>query len=436
VDEAFETYTRHLVAGTLPETVETPIVTKSGERRLIGWRNRGFLVEGSTRGSISFGTDVTERRRLEEELRQSQKMEAVGRLAGGVAHDFNNLLTAITGYGELALEKLDDGSAVREHVFEMKRAGERAAGLTRQLLAFSRRQVLQPEVVDVNKVVSELERMLGRLLGAQVELVTDLDPRLGSTKADPGQLEQVVMNLAINARDAMPGGGRLTIGTRNDASGDFVLLEVCDTGHGMEADTLEQAFEPFFTTKAPGEGTGLGLSTVYGIVKQTGGDVTAESQPGRGTKMCVSLPRVKASAGSEAEPFAAPAPAADSTVLLVEDEEAVRRLVASMLTDAGYRVLVAENASAAIVLADAEEHIDILLTDVVMPGLSGPDLASLLTELRPELRVLFVSGYTADGVASNGRMSPDTAFLQKPFTRAQLFAALGALHSEAGARIG
>jgi two-component system cell cycle sensor histidine kinase/response regulator CckA len=436
VDEALEQYTRHLLTDDLPETVETPIVTKLGEQRLISWRNRAFLVEGKARGSISFGTDVTERRRLEEELRQSQKMEAVGRLAGGVAHDFNNLLTAISGYGELALEKLEAGSSVREHVFEMKRAGERAAGLTRQLLAFSRRQVLQPEVVDVNDVVSELERMLGRLLGAQVEFVTDLDPRLGSTRADPGQLEQVVMNLALNARDAMPGGGRLTIATRNDPSGEFVLLEVSDTGDGMEAETLEQAFEPFFTTKPPGEGTGLGLSTVYGIVKQTGGDITAESQPGRGTRMRVLLPRVQVSIEASDEGHAEPTLPAGSTVLLVEDEDAVRRLVAAMLTDAGYRVLVAENASAAIVLADAEERIDILLTDVVMPGLSGPDLASLLTELRPDLRVLFVSGYTADGVARNGRMSPDTAFLQKPFTRTQLMGALGRLHSDVGARVG
>jgi signal transduction histidine kinase/ActR/RegA family two-component response regulator len=425
-----------LMAGTLPETVEAPIVTKSGEQRLISWRNRTFGDGGPQAGSISFGTDVTDRRHLEEELKQSQKMEAVGRLAGGIAHDFNNLLTAITGYGELALAKLDDESPVRENVFEMKRAGERAAGLTRQLLAFSRRQVLQPEVVDVNGVVVELERMLGRLLGAQIEFVTDLDPRLGSTKADPGQLEQVVMNLALNARDAMPRGGRLTIATRNDRSGDFVVLEVSDTGEGMDAATLEQVFEPFFTTKPAGEGTGLGLSTVYGIVKQTGGDVTVDSQPGRGTKMRVFLPRVKADVEVQDEPLEAPAAGAGATVLLVEDEDAVRRLVASMLSDAGYRVLVAEDASAAIVLADGEERIDILLTDVVMPGLSGTDLASLLSELRPELRVLFVSGYTADGVARNGNMSPESAFLQKPFTRAQLMGALGELHSAVGARLG
>jgi PAS domain S-box-containing protein len=422
-----ESYLQALVKDTLPETFESPIVTKDGEERLISWANRVVFVDGEPRGSIHFGIDVTDRRRLEEELRQSQKMEAVGRLAGGVAHDFNNLLTAISGYGELALAKLEDSPA-REHVFEMKRAGERAADLTRQLLAFSRRQVLQSEVVDLNAIVADLERLLGRLLGAQIELSTKLDPRLGSTRADPGQLEQVVMNLALNARDAMPGGGRLTIATRNERLGgeDYVALEVSDTGQGMDAETLEQAFEPFFTTKPAGEGTGLGLATVYGIVKQSGGDVIGTSTPGRGTTMRVLLPRVSETVTPEDETPEASGAAGGSTVLLVEDEEVVRRLVATMLLDAGCRVLEAEDASSAIVIADGEADIDILLTDVVMPGLSGPDLASLLLDLRPELRVLFMSGYTAEMI-SRGELEEGTSFLQKPFTRAELVGALDSL---------
>jgi PAS domain S-box-containing protein len=420
--------------GMLPDAHEGPIRTKDGEERLISWRSRAVVVDGKARGTISFGLDVTARRVLEEELRQSQKMEAVGRLAGGVAHDFNNLLTAISGYGELALEQLQAGSRVREQVYEMKRAAERAAGLTRQLLAFSRRQVLQTEVVDLNAIVVDLERMLGRLLGAQVELSTDLDARLGRTQADPGQLEQVVMNLALNARDAMPGGGRLTISTRNTSvdGESFVVLEVSDTGYGMDTATLEQAFEPFFTTKPAGEGTGLGLSTVYGIVKQSGGDVSAASAPGRGTTVRVLLPQVAADVTAEDEATAAPARCGGSTVLLVEDEDVVRRLVATMLRESGYRVLETENAEAAIARADGEVQIDILLTDVVMPGLSGPDLASLLVELRPELRVIFMSGYTADMVARNGELDPATAFVQKPFTRAEL---LRALEDLGGARL-
>ena len=424
--DAKESYARRLLDGTLPESYESPIRTKAGDERVISWQIRTVYVDGYPSGSISFGTDVTEQKRLEEELRQSQKMEAVGRLAGGVAHDFNNLLTAITGYGELALAKLDDDEPVREHVFEMKRAGERAADLTRQLLAFSRRQVLQPEVVDLNAVVSDLERMLGRLLGAQIELTTSLDPRLGRTKADPGQLEQVVMNLALNARDAMPRGGRLTIATRNErlAGEDYVALEVSDTGHGMDAATLDQAFEPFFTTKPAGEGTGLGLATVYGIVKQTGGDVSATSTPDRGTTMRVLLPRVVQAVDQRDDTPAAPGTVGNRTVLLVEDEDVVRRLVSAMLTEAGYRVLEAQDASNAIVVADSADEIDILLTDVVMPGLSGPDLASLLLDLRPSLRVLFMSGYTAEMISRNGELDEGTSFLQKPFTRAELVAAL------------
>jgi PAS domain S-box-containing protein len=431
--DAGDRFVRSLLDGTLPEQYETPILTRDGEERLIDFRLRVVFVDGQPHGLIAFGTDVTEVRRLEEELRQSQKMEAVGRLAGGIAHDFNNLLTAITGYAELALVKLDGTPDVREHVFEMKRAGERAADLTRQLLAFSRRQVLQPETLSVNGVVTDLERMLRRLLGAHVEFSTDLDPQLGSTKADPGQLEQVVMNLALNARDAMPGGGRLTVSTRNEEidGNAYVVLEVSDDGHGMDDATLERAVEPFFTTKPPGEGTGLGLSTVYGIVKQSGGELVATSTPGLGTTMRVLLPRVTPEPDRREEPAPTPLPRVGATVLLAEDEDVVRRLLARILTDEGYEVIETANGAEALAAAQSAARIDYLVTDVVMPGVGGADLAATLRESRAGLRVLFVSGYSADAIGREREATPGVGFLQKPFTRAELVRALDALTANA-----
>jgi PAS domain S-box-containing protein len=429
--DSWAAFARAIAGGEIPDLFEGAILTKHGEERLVSWRNSALTVDGHLRGTISFGIDSTDVRRLEEELRQSQKMEAVGRLAGGIAHDFNNLLTAITGYGELSLAKLEE-SEVREHVFEMKRAGERAAALTKQLLAFSRRQVLQPEILDPNATIAELEALLGRLLGEQIELVTYLDPAVGRTKADPGQLQQVVMNLALNARDALPRGGRLTISTANVTVDrvEYVELAVADNGTGMDHATLEQAFEPFFTTKPLGEGTGLGLATVYGIVKQSGGDVVASSAPGAGTTVRVLLPLAAGCpAVAEEQAAASEAPWA-ATVLLVEDEEIVRRLLATMLEDAGYRILEAENAEAASAYADTEERIDVLLTDVVMPGISGPELAEQMTARWPGLRVLFVSGYTPEAIEKHGEISPGTSFLQKPFTRAQLTHALQELTIE------
>ena len=387
--------------------------------------------------------DISERRRADEEkaklveqLRQSQKIEAIGRLAGGIAHDFNNLLTAIAGYGEVALSQLPPGTPARESVEEIQRAAERAAGLTRQLLAFSRKQVLQPKVINLNAVVAGLEGMLARVLGEDVELVTALAPELEPTRADPGQIEQVIMNLAINARDAMPQGGVLTIATANveldelfvrrhagARAGRYAMLAVSDTGMGMEPETLERVFEPFFTTKPQGQGTGLGLSTVYGIVKQTGGQIWARSEPGHGTSFEVYLPRAlepASIADNGRKPVGRGLPGSE-TVLLVEDEEIVRKLVREMLETAGYHVLDAGDGSEAIALADRHEGtIDVLMTDVVMPGLSGQELARRLADRRRGVRVLFTSGYTEDAIANHGVLSPGTAFLEKPFNAAQL----------------
>jgi PAS domain S-box-containing protein len=385
--------------------------------------------------------EAQERAALQEQLRQAQKMEAIGRLAGGIAHDFNNLVTAITGYGELAMAQLPPETPVRRQVDEMRRAGERAADLTRQLLAFSRRQVLQPKVVDLNTIVGGLESMLDRVLGEQVELSMQLAADLGSTKADPGQVEQVLLNLVINARDAMPRGGRLTIQTANaelddafatkhigSAPGEYVMLAVGDTGTGMDRATLERVFEPFFTTKAAGEGTGLGLATVYGIVKQSGGSVWAYSEPGRGSTFKVYLPRVWEEARQTPELAARPSLDGTETVLLVEDEGVVRALVAEMLGAAGYRVLDAPDGAAALALAQGfTGEIDVVVTDVVMPGMSGQELAARLVEARPNVRVLFTSGYTEDAVAGHGVLRPGTAFLEKPFTSSQLATKLRAL---------
>ncbi len=418
----------------LPQALEAPVLTADGGERLISWRNREVVFGGETRGMISFGIDLTEQHTLEEQLRQSQRMEAIGQLAGGIAHDFNNLLTAIIGYGELALAGLAPDTPQRQHVEEMKRAGERASDLTRQLLAFSRRQVLQPKALDLNSVVTGIEPMLTRLLGEDVTLVADLDPKLGATRADPGQIEQVLVNLAINARDAMPRGGRLLVETANvelddefaathvgATPGAHAMLSVTDEGEGMDRETLDRIFEPFFTTKPPGRGTGLGLSTVYGIVKQSGGSIWARSEPGRGSTFDVYLPR------TPEEPDDTPdrAPAADAsgseTILLVEDDDVVRSLTAEMLDTAGYTVLAAPDATEAERLAAAHEGpIDLLVSDVVMPGLSGPELAERMVAIRPGLRVLFTSGYTEHAVTGYGELRPDVGFLEKPFTAAAL----------------
>jgi PAS domain S-box-containing protein len=375
---------------------------------------------------VAVKRDVTRERRLEQQLLQSQKMEAVGRLAGGVAHDFNNLLGVIVGYGELLLKRLPEEDRNRSGLEQLLKAAERASSLTRQLLAFSRRQILQPRVLDLNVVVSDMERMLKRLIGEDIDLVTHLDSELACVKADPGQLEQVIMNLAVNARDSMPGGGRLTVETRNVElgpadhtmveAGRYVLVAITDTGCGIDTAALPHVFEPFFTTKELGKGTGLGLSTVYGIVKQSGGYVWAYSEVGRGATFKVYLPAVAARSSPRDEaPVSRPTPGTE-TVLVVEDEAMLRGLLRDALEGGGYTVLDAPSGEEA--LRRAEEHagpIDLLLTDVVMPGMSGPAVAERVATLRPRIRVLYMSGYPDSAIVRHGVLQQGMEFLGKPF---------------------
>ncbi|MBI3645304.1 MAG: PAS domain S-box protein [Acidobacteriales bacterium] len=370
---------------------------------------------GNPIGAVAVNRDITERRRLEEQLRQSQKMDAVGQLAGGVAHDFNNLLTVMNGYSDLLLEELAGQEPLRQQVEQIAKAGERAVALIRQLLAFGRKQLMNPAVLDLNAVVADMGTMLRRLIGEHIELQEILAPDLGRVKADRGQLEQVLLNLAINARDAMPSGGLLVIQTAN--AGEGVTLAVSDTGIGMDPQTQARIFEPFFTTKEPGRGTGLGLATVYGIVQQSGGRIGVRSQPGKGSTFTVWLPLT----AEAAEPVpAAPAgrkraPGAE-TILLVEDDETVRKLVHSALTKSGYAVLPARSGEEALSIAERHSGpIQLLLTDVMMPGMSGPDLARRLAALRARIKVIYMSGYSDRFLAREDLAAPDTVFVEKPF---------------------
>ncbi len=390
------------------------------------------LYEGTpdVRGVISVAADLTERKKLEEQLRQAQKMEAVGQLAGGLAHDFNNILTAITGYTTLLLRGLDANDPRVEDLTEIQRAGDRAAQLTHQLLAFSRKQILQPNLLDLNAVLADLMRMLGRLLGEDVELTISPQPGLGAILADRGQIEQVVLNLAVNARDAMPDGGKLTIETRNvhldDAyvsthltarTGPYVMLALTDTGIGMDDATKARIFEPFFTTKPRDRGTGLGLATVYGIVKQSSGNIWVYSERGHGTTFKIYFPMAGTAATIDTTRRSEPSTLQGTeTLLIVEDNDTVRGLAVRVLKAYGYQVLETANGGEALLLAEQYQGtIHLLLTDVVLPRMSGRKLADRLAATRPGVRILYMSGYTDDAIVHHGALDPGTAFLQKPF---------------------
>jgi len=410
---------------------------RNGEWRWLYSRETIFSrhLDGAPRLILGVAQDVTDRKQLEEQLVQAQKMEAVGRLAGGVAHDFNNLLTAIIGYSQITLFKMAPDEPLRREVEEIIKAGERAAGLTTQLLTFSRKQILNPQILDLNQIITNISKMIRRVIGEDIDLELMLASDLGQVKVDPGQIDQVLLNLVINARDALPEGGKITIETANVfldeeyarthvavQTGAYVMLAISDTGTGMDAFTRARIFEPFFTTKAEGKGTGLGLSTVYGIVTQTGGHIWVYSEVNQGTAFKIYLPRVTevAVATDPVEEFSNLQ--GTETVLVVEDDMQVSRLIVTVLKGYGYNVLKAPKAEDALNLLETEqgEKIDLLLTDVIMPGMSGKTLAQQFKTMRPDTKVLFISGYTDNAIIHHGILDPGTAFVQKPFTPSAL----------------
>ncbi len=436
--EFWAEYERVRKSGRL-RNIEVPLLTKSGEERRILWQNSEVREQGKVVGEISFGIDVTERRRgeqerakLEEQLLQAQKMESIGLLAGGIAHDFNNLLTVILGFGDVMHKELPEGDPQRENLTEIMKAARRAAMLTTQLLAFSRKQVLRPSVIAPTEIVHNMEKMLLRVLGEDIELAAFLHPDAGNVKADQGQIEQVIMNLAVNARDAMPKGGKLTIEVDNcllDETytkdhkeiepGEYVAICVSDTGTGIDKESLPRIFEPFFTTKEKGKGTGMGLATVYGIVKQSGGSTAVYSEPGIGTSFKIYLPRARKNSERQAAPLKSETPQGGAeTIVLVEDDEALLSLVARTLRDFGYRVIPRNDPIEALTPKTAEEagRIDLLVTDVVMPKMNGRELANKMTERIPALKVLFISGYADHAIVHDGVLDDGIAFLQKPFS--------------------
>ena len=432
------------------ETVDQTFLPIAAHRRAVAGEPMTFHVEwksgsyachveplrdsdGQVSGAICMSLDITDRKQLEEQLRQAQKMEAVGRLAGGIAHDFNNLLMVIQGYSDLLVERLPDDDPLRRNAEQIQMASQRASSLTRQLLAFSRKQMLAPKILNVQSVVAEMEKILRRLIGEDVQLETSSAPDLGLIKADRSQIEQVILNLAVNARDAMPQGGRLTIETANvelDASyshppavlspGRYVMLAVTDNGCGMDAETQAHVFEPFFTTKEKGKGTGLGLATVYGVVKQSGGYVWVYSEPGRGTSFKIYLPRIEETAvpaGRDGKSETQIPERGSETILLVEDEKGVRELAREYLASSGYTVIEAEDGHTALELAAMHVGpIHLLLTDVVMPGISGRELAERVSQIRPGIKIIYMSGYTDQAVVHHGILRNDAVLLQKPFT--------------------
>ena len=413
-------------------------ITKDGRSISCEWYNTPLVDDsGRVLGVASLVQDVTERVALEERLRQSQKMEAVGRLAGGVAHDFNNLLTVILGYSQILADGLPEGSRLADNTAQIKSAADRAAGITRQLLAFSRKSVLSPRVINLNDVVLNLDSLLRRLIGEDIEVRTLPANDLGSVKADPSQIEQVLMNLALNARDAMPRGGTVALETANATldgtyardhqsvePGRYVMLAVSDTGEGMTPETQARIFEPFYTTKEVGKGTGLGLSMVYGIVKQSGGYIWVYSEPGRGTTFKIYLPRVDQPAELvSGDNRQAKVQRGTETILLVEDDEQLRRLSSSVLAHCGYNVLVASSPEEGLAICKATSHdIRLLVTDVVMPRMNGRQLAEQVQQIRPAMRVLYISGYTNDAIVHYGVLDPGLWFLPKPYTLSALIA--------------
>lgn len=427
---------------------ENEILTRSGSRKFIRWNNSVLRSSsGEVIGTASVGEDITEHKLLEAQLLQSQKLEAIGQLAGGVAHDFNNTLMAIGGYAELMLLELPEHHTQRKILSEILKSTGQGANLTRQLLAFSRRQVLSPKILDLNKSIVSMENMLRRLIGEDVNLVTLFGRELGFVCADPGQIEQVLMNLAVNARDAMPRGGTLTIQTENVClnneyakqhlevkAGHYVLLTVGDTGSGMSEEIISHVFEPFFTTKEEGKGTGLGLSTVYGIVKQSGGHITVGSRLAKGTVFKIYFPRQDANevAFLSSQPVAADISGHGEVILLVDDNDSVRNALAQLLESKGYRVLPAGHGNEALELARRQAGpIHLLISDVVMPGMSGTELSRLLSKERLELKTLYMSGYAKDAIEKNGILDEGTAFMQKPATMRSLLAKIAELLAEA-----
>jgi two-component system cell cycle sensor histidine kinase/response regulator CckA len=430
--EEFNQLTARLRRGETVAGHETERVCKDGRRLKVSLTLSPIKdAHGNVIGASSIARDITDRKLLEEQLVQSQKMEAVALLAGGVAHDFNNLLTIIIGYGRLMMIEAAEGSDAREYADEILHSAERASALTGQLLAFSRRQVVQPRVIDLNEAVQSMHRFLERILGEHIQLNTIACEGLGRVKADPGQIEQVIANLAVNARDAMPRGGHLTIETGNVElneqyvrlhpqvqPGPYVMLAVTDSGTGMTPEVKERIFDPFFTTKDKGKGTGLGLSIIHGIVKQSGGEIWVYSEPGKGSTFKIYLPRVF----EEAEVWrpvrsGEPMPHGTETILIVEDELAVKKMVRGILARLGYAVLEAANGQEALdICGSCVDPIHLMVTDVVMPGMAGPDLARAVKILRPETRIIFMSGYTESSMLHHELIEPDANFLQKPFT--------------------
>lgn len=413
---------------------ESREMDSNGVRKIFRNTMAGIIVDGHWVRTWGITRDVTERMHLEEQLRNAQQLEAIGRLAGGVAHDFNNILSIIMGHGELLLATIGAEERARNGLEQIRRAADRAASLTQQLLAFSRKQVLQPKVLDLNDAVSDVQKMLSRVIGEDIELIASLHPSLVPVKADPGQVEQVLMNLAINARDAMPHGGKLMMETSNvEASaelardldlipGRYAVLKVTDSGHGMDGATLSHVFEPFFTTKPMGKGTGLGLATVYGIVKQSGGGIEVESEVGRGTVFRIYLPVAEGSARKRQELVVGEkVEGGTETILIAEDEPDLRELARIFLTGYGYKVLEAASAEQAIQLADTfPGRIDLLLTDVIMPRMSGRQLAENILSKRPQTKIVYMTGYTDDMVVQHKVLEPGVKLLQKPFGRVDL----------------